>query len=512
VTVSAPSETDPVGYAALVGRHQLVVLPHHRWSFLARRGRARELADGRTVLRLDHLDARTMTDVEHALFALKHDGTNLEILRAFFEAADRATLEEALVEKLARTPSGRYHRQLWFLYEWLTGRRLPVADLGRGVYVPLLDPKRYYTGPARRVPRQRIVLNVLGNASFSPLVRRTERLARRTPEALRAAIAGLVAAYEPETLARALAYLYTKETISSFAIERETPKPDRAARFASLLRRVSQVGELSEEKLAELQASIVEPRFAEHGFRTVQNYVGESLGLHRQRVHFVPPKPEDVGELMSGWLDALAGSVASDTDPVVWAAALSFGFVLIHPFVDGNGRLHRFLIHYVLAERGLTDEGVIIPVSAVMLSRAREYDACLEAFSEPLSQIVRWQMHDDGSITVHGDTALHYRYFDATVMAEHLYDWLDEAVNKELRGELEFLVGYRKARDAMAAVVEMPDALSDLFVKVALQNGGALSARKRKSAFSMLDDEEVAELEAIVRRYLPVSGLARPGR
>jgi hypothetical protein len=39
-----------------------------------------------------------------------------------------------------------------------------------------------------------------------------------------------------------------------------------------------------------------------------------------------------------------------EVDPVVAAAILAFGFVYIHPFEDGNGRIHRYLIHHVLAD------------------------------------------------------------------------------------------------------------------------------------------------------------------
>ena len=41
------------------------------------------------------------------------------------------------------------------------------------------------------------------------------------------------------------------------------------------------------------------------------------------------------------------------------------------PFEDGNGRIHRFLIHNILARQGFTPEGVMFPISAPMLKNPR---------------------------------------------------------------------------------------------------------------------------------------------
>lgn len=74
----------------------------------------------------------------------------------------------------------------------------------------------------------------------------------------------------------------------------------------------------------------------------------------------------------------------NDSPVVVRAAMIAFGFVFIHPFLDGNGRIHRFLIHDMLTRDGLAEQGLIIPVSANMLNNMKDYDAALEDFSKPL--------------------------------------------------------------------------------------------------------------------------------
>jgi hypothetical protein len=226
-------------------------------------------------------------------------------------------------------------------------------------------------------------------------------------------------------------------------------------------------------------------------------------------VHFVPPRPEDVRDLMSGLIATAKLLMPSTTDPVVVAACLSFGFVFIHPFVDGNGRLHRLLIHNILSQRGVTPDRIVAPVSAVMLADRASYDAALETFSRPLLEVVEYETLEDGSLSVRGSTALLYRYIDFSHIAEALYGWLERAIRDDLIGELDFLVGVERTRLAMRLVVEMPDRDSDLFIKLCLQNGGKVSATKRSNRFPLLSDDEIERLEAAVRENMPPRAISR---
>ena len=73
-----------------------------------------------------------------------------------------------LVDYIRTIPTGKYARRAWFLYEFLTGNRLPLPDLNQGRYDVLLPEDEYFTGPGELSRRHMIRNNLLGNRSFCP--------------------------------------------------------------------------------------------------------------------------------------------------------------------------------------------------------------------------------------------------------------------------------------------------------------------------------------------------------
>jgi hypothetical protein len=429
-------------------------------------------------------------------FALKYDGTNLAILSSLFQVV----APDELLAYVQSKPTGKYARRLWFLYEFLTGQRLPIEDVGQVHYIDLLDPEQYYTAtPGRPVRRQRVNDNLLGNSRFCPTIRRTETLRDFEHADLPRRCREVVSRYSPELLKRAMSYLYTKETKSSFEIERINPNPTRTERFIALLHQAESEDFGEKTRLIELQNRIVDPRFHAAEYRTSQNYVGETLGWQREKIHYACPKPEDLPGLMDGLVASHQQMQTGDVSVVVHAAAVAYGFVFLHPFEDGNGRIHRFLIHNILARRGFTPEGVMFPVSAAMLKDLPAYDASLEAFSRPLMPLVEYSLDEEGHMTVENDTARWYRYIDMTTQAESLFRFIERTIDTELVDELAFLANYDRAKRALQEIVDMPDRQIDLFIRLCLQNNGCLSARKHASSFGFLSDEEVARMESAVR-------------
>jgi len=485
------------GYASLIERYGLDVIPNWHKSFVATSGIHRLASrDGviEEVYPLKYWPGDTLGD--HLEFALKYDGTNLAILACLFQKI----AEEDLLVYIQSKPTGKYARRVWFLYEFLTGRSLPLADLKRGNYIFLLEPDKYYTDTMiRQIRRQRVNDNLLGDSRFCPIVRRTDALhdfeTADLPNRCRQVISG----YSPELLKRALGYLYTKETKSSFEIEHIKPTSTRTERFVVLLQMAEREDFCRKEKLIEVQNRIVDARFRDSDYRLSQNYVGETVAWQKEKIHFVCPKPDDLSELMEGLVAAHACMDTGDVPAVVHAATIAYGFVFLHPFEDGNGRIHRFLIHNILARRGFTPEGLMFPVSASMLKNPADYDASLEAFSRPLMPLVEYSLDEDGRMTVHNDTAIWYRYMDMTPQTEALFHFIDQTIDTELAGELEFLINYDTTKEAIQEIVDMPDRQIDLFIRFCLQNNGRLSARKRANYFVTLSDEEIDSMERVVQ-------------
>jgi len=131
------------------------------------------------------------------------------------------------------------------------------------------------------------------------------------------------------------------------------------------------------EQLLEVHRRLLDgTRLTEHGgrIRDEQNWIGGS-SYNPCSASFVPP-PEDA---VPGLLEDLCAFCNGDDLPAVVQAAMAHAqFETIHPFVDGNGRVGRALIHLVLRRRGLAAR-VLPPISLVLATWSRDYVAGLTA-------------------------------------------------------------------------------------------------------------------------------------
>jgi hypothetical protein len=319
------------------------------------------------------------TLIGHLRFALRYEPLDLGVLHEAFLAMGSAII----LDWVRIEPMGTYSHRAWFLYETLTGKRVDLPDAKRGNYVDALDEKRQFTLPSTRSTRHRVNDNLLGSDGFYVTIRRTDRLNTFVASGLGEEAKAVTEGFTPDVLARATNFLFTRETRSSFAIENEKPTPAREERFLRALNGLEQF-EPTQVALVALQGAIVEPRYAATDWRTVQSFVGETTRGFGEYVHYICPKPEDVPALMDGWTALTQRLLLGGIDPVIAAVASAFPFVFIHPFEDGNGRTHRFLMHYLLTRLNFGPQGILLPVSAAILREKARYDKALKAFSRPL--------------------------------------------------------------------------------------------------------------------------------
>jgi Fic family protein len=426
---------------------------------------------------------------------------DLAVLKRLFSALVPADIEALVRAK----PTGSYARRIWFLYEWLMSAQLDIPDADRGTYEPVVDSDQQWAVPGENSSRHRVRNNLPGTPEFCPLVFKTKRLAELVAMDLAARAQQAIARIPKDLLSRTAAFLLLKDSRSSYAIEGERPPQDRIQRWG---RAIGEAGRrpVDLDELLRLQAIVIgDARFVELGLRREGGFVGEHDRETRMPIpDHVSARSVDLRSLIDG-MAAFDSGPARDLDPVIAAAVLAFGFVYVHPFVDGNGRIHRYLIHHVLAQRGFNPAGVVFPVSSAILERMEEYRAVLESYSQRLLPLIEWQPTPDSNVQVLNDTSDFYRFFDATAQAEFLYSCVMKTIDVDLPHETQFLAQYDQFRARIENLVDMPDRTVDLLFRFLHQNGGRLSRRAREQEFAALTEEEAATAE---RAYREIFGQA----
>ena len=487
-----PEKATPAGYSALIDAYGVdaplprmlsAVGEHHRiveenmWRIMTPRHAPHPTLEG------------------HLTFALKYEGLDLAVLKRLFMRAGSTAVEAVVREK----PTGSYARRIWFLYEWLTGSRLSLSDAQTGGYVPVVDPALQFAAEGKNVPRYRVKNNLPGTPDFCPLVFRTTRLDRFICLKLSERAKEIVAEVPRDILARTAAFLLLKDSKSSYAIEGERPPQNRIQRWG---RAIGEAGRqrLDRQELLRLQKIVIgDDRFLKLGLREDGGFVGQHDRQTRLPLpNHISARPEDLPALIDGMI-GFDLQPAQMLDAVIAAAILAFGFVYIHPFEDGNGRIHRYLIHHVLAQRGFNPPGIVFPVSAAILEQIDEYREVLESYSQRLLPLIKWEPTPEFNVRVLNDTGDFYRFFDATPHAEFLYACVQRTIDQDLPAEANFLKRYDEFRQQVEAFLDMPERLIDLLFRFLHQNAGRLSKRACENEFKKLTEGEVGRIEAIYR-------------
>ena len=485
------------GYGALIGSHSLSVPAPDRLCVIGPKHRRYDQGDWR-VFTPRHEPEDSLKG--QLTFALKYEGVDLTVLKALFDQIG----SREIVDIVEAEPTGAYSRRIWFLFEWLTNQTLGLEDAGQVRYVPLMNEDLQYGATPRISKRHRIQNNLPGTRAFCPIIRRTETLDRLIAKRLSQTAEELIGKTHPDLISRAAAFLLLEDTKATYAIEGEYPARNRIERWGNI---VSQAGkrELSIGELEYLQTMVIpNARFITPGCRVEGGFIGShDRATGRPLPVHISAKPEDLESLLGGLLETYNLLADSDFDIALSAALIAFGFVFIHPFEDGNGRIHRYLFHHVLGEQGFVPEGLVFPISATILDRIREYAKVLEHYSKPRLDLIDWRQTPRGNVEVLNDTIDLYRYFDCTKQAEFFFMCVEETVTKVLPEEINYLRRYDRLNEYLKTDVEMPDRLADLLIRFLRQNDGKLSKRAREKEFSELTEEEVKAIEDKYNEVFP---------
>jgi hypothetical protein len=433
----------------------------------------------------------------HALFALKHEGTDLGILSYALLQVSAAQLEMAL----KASPSSAYLRVLAFLWEQFTGKVLDGTITVAGAYAKVFDPKRYLTGPHLSSARWRVHFNGLGDLFYCPVIRRTEEIEGWLARDLLSEAQQFFDATPRDLFDRALSWAYLNETDHTFALEGETPSADKTQAFINLLKQAHEPRSMTEDYLVELQNTVItNPFLLAACYRNEQNWLRGKGIRGPAGVTYVPPAPDDVEDLMVALLK-LINTRSSEIPPLVLAAVASFGFVYIHPFMDGNGRLSRFLLHYVLAQSGQLGHGLLLPISIAMKRREVEYFAALQSFSRPARHLWRVTSRDDYQFdfSTLGDAKM-YRYWDATEAVLFVFRMTEETLKQDLHAETLFLMRFDDAYRALDQALDIQQKDLVHLLTVCHQLNGRISLRWREKMAYRVPEDYFDQIEKIVRQ------------
>ena len=138
-------------------------------------------------------------------------------------------------------------------------------------------------------------------------------------------------------------------------------------------------GEFSVPLILAIHKELIKPTGASFGgkLRTEQVWVG-GTAYSPHGALYVPPAPERVAECLD---DFAVFANRDDVNAVAKAAIAHAQFESIHPFIDGNGRTGRALLHRMLRQDGVLTTSAL-PVSAGLLHDTDAYMAAIDAYQQ----------------------------------------------------------------------------------------------------------------------------------
>ena len=441
--------------------------------------------------------------LEHALFALKHESLQLAVLHEAMKLVPALELAQALAEK----PKAANLRRAAFVWEKANETNLPLPwPTTGGNYVDMFDEAEHYTGQVwEKNSRLRVNFNGLGPYAYCPVVLRDADLELQGSQILEELKVWATDPDNAEFLDRVVSWAYLSETRDSYAIENETASPDKQRAFLGAMTHLSDREPLSVDYLIKLQQTVVSRKEAgEYDLRGFQNWLQRG-GQGALAVRYIPPGPDVLPALMDGFIQM--ANAMDGTPPLIKAAIVSFGFVFLHPFGDGNGRLSRLLAHQSLNFNGALPDAkgtpAILPLSVAMKKDEKGYLAALESFSKPVRALWDVTFIDEGNFLFEfKSSAMVYASWSAQNAARFITSCARDALEKALLDESTYLQAYDRAFEEIDSAFDLPNRTINLLIQWIQQNDCKMPQRRRNAEeLLLLKAEEIDAIEAIVAEH-----------
>lgn len=491
-----------IGYEFLQSQIPLVLPPLERPARVKPVTRVEDMPDLLAVPR--HVAPQTNDILEHVQFALKHEGIHLAILHE----AMKLVPAQAMVDALQAQPQGAYLRRAAFVWEKAHDQALPFPQATAGNYLDFFDGQEYYTGQVwEKNQKFRVNFNGIGPYTFCPAMRRDAALEQQGADVLAQLHAWATHPGNAEILDRVMGWAYLSETRDSYAIENEAPSPDKEQAFLQAMKHLQDKTPLTEDYLVQLQNTVIStPIKAEVQFRVHQNWLQRG-GQGALAVRYVPPPPDTMGWLMDGFVRM--ANARDDVPPLIKAALVSFGFVYLHPFMDGNGRVSRLLAHHSLNYNGALPEvngsPTILPLSVAMKKNEKEYLQALESFSKPARALWDVRYIGDSDFTFDfKSTPMVYAHWMGQHAARFVTACAQSALEQSLIDEAKFIHAYDQAFERIDRAYDLPNRTINLLIQWIQQNHCKMPERRRNAdELFMLRREQVDDIERIVAECFP---------
>jgi Fic family protein len=437
----------------------------------------------------------------HLEFAIKHESIDLLVLKFILNSFS----EEELKKNIEANPKRILNKKVWFYFEFLLQKELELPDLPSGKYDTLLDEKEYIVrNRPTKSKRHKINNNLLGTSNICPIITRSKTLEKYMHYDLTTNISIAIEKVSNSLIRRAASFLLLSDSQASFEIEGERATKNRIENWGKIINEAGR-RTLTLHEIERLHGILLDDsRFMKVGLREEEVFLGDRDRDNFPIPEFIGAKSEDLIPLIEDWIELDKILSIDGVDPILHAVIIAFSFVYIHPLEDGNGRIHRYLIHHVLAQRDFYPKGMIFPISGVILDEIQKYREILVTHTAPLMPLIQWEATERGNVKILNNTADLYRFFNCTESCEFIYKSVEKTIKETLPHELNYLNAFDKTYSAINEMIEMPDNKIKSLITFILQNSGKLSKKKKEKYYEKLTQEELEKIEDAVKEYFEI--------